>query len=76
MLFEEKKEGMQINKPFNKTKVRIDLEPEREYNLQVIRKVYSKEIKKISRTKLLKMAIDNLINDVEEQTSEEERIEY
>ena len=76
MLFEEKKEGMQINKPFNKTKVRIDLEPEREYNLQVIRKVYSKEIKKISRTKLLKMAIDNLINDVEEQASEEEGIEY
>ena len=76
MVFEEKSKGMVLDKPTSKTKVRIDLEPEREQKLKVLRKVYSKEVKKISRTKLLKMAIDNLVADVEEQASEEAGIEY
>ena len=76
MLFEEKSKGLGLEKPTTETKVRIDLEPEREHKLQVIKEVYSNNVKKISRTKLLKMAIDNLVADVEEQASEEEGLEY
>ena len=76
MLFEEKSKELGLEKPTTETKVRIDLEPEREHKLQVIKGVYSNNVKKISRTKLLKMAIDNLIADVEEQASEEEGLEY
>lgn len=75
MLFEEKSKDLGLEKPTTETKVRIDLEPEREHKLQVLKEVYSNNIKKISRTKLLKMAIDNLINDLE-GLSEEEAIEY
>lgn len=77
MVFEETIEEQKINliKPNSKTKVRIDLEPEREFNLQQIKKAYSKKVKKISRTKLLKMAVDNLIKDVED-LPEEEGLEY
>ena len=57
-------------------KVRLDLEPERESNLNKIKLVYSAEVKKISRTKLLKIAIDNLVNDLEKQATEEEALEY
>ena len=76
MLFEEKSKDLGLEKPTTETKVRIDLEPEREHKLQVLKEVYSNNIKKISRTKLLKMAIDNLVADVEEQASEEEGLEY
>ena len=76
MVFEEKSKGLGLEKPTTETKVRIDLEPEREHKLQVLKEVYSNNIKKISRTKLLKMAIDNLVADVEEQASEEEGLEY
>ena len=76
MLFEEKSKDLGLEKPTTETKVRIDLEPEREYKLQVIKNVYSNNIKQISRTKLLKMAIDNLVADVEEQASEEEGLEF
>ena len=78
MVFEEtlKKNNINVIKPNSKTKIRIDLEPEREQELQKIKKSYAKEVKKISRTKLIKMAIDNLIKDVKEQTSEEEAIKY
>lgn len=77
MVFEETIKEQKINliKPNSKTKVRIDLEPEREFNLQQIKKAYSKKVKKISRTKLLKMAVDNLIKDVED-LPEEEGLEY
>ena len=77
MVFEETIEEQKINliKPNSKTKVRIDLEPEREFNLQQIKKAYSKKVKKISRTKLLKMAVDNLIKNVED-LPEEEGLEY
>lgn len=78
MVLEEtlNKLNLKVMKPTKDTSIRIDLEPEREQALQQIIKVYTNEIKKLSRTKLLKMAIDNLIVDVEEQASEEEAIEY
>lgn len=75
MLFEDTLKEKQVAKPSNKTKVRIDLEPERELGLKRIMKAYNLKVKKISRTKLIKMAIDNLINDLE-GLSEEEAIEY
>ena len=78
MVFETtlKKLDLTVNKPSKYSQIRIDLEPERELELQQMKKVYSNEVKKISRTKLIKMAIDNLIANVEEQASEEEAIEY
>lgn len=82
MVLEKKIEenSIKITKPNSKTKIRIDLEPKREFELQKINKVYSKEVlfneKRIGRTKIIKMAIDNLIADLEEQDSEEEAIQY
>lgn len=76
MVFEEKSKELNIMGTNQVKRIRFDLEAERENRLQVIRKVYSKNVKKISRTKLIKMAIDNLVNDLEEQASEEEAIEY
>ena len=80
MLFEKKIEGTNFRPVNNITKVRIDLEPKRENELQKINKVYSKEVfsnnKRLGRSKLIKIAIDNLIKDLEEQDSEEEAIEY
>ena len=81
MVFEEtiEKENLRINKPTKKSQVRIDLEPKRELELQKMNKTYSKLVfdnnKRIGRTKLIKMAIDNLVNDVED-LPEEEAIEY
>ena len=66
-------------KPTKKSQVRIDLEPKRELELQKMNKSYSKLVfnnaKKLGRTKLIKMAIDHLINTVED-LPEEEAIEY
>ena len=75
MLFEETLKEKRVPKPDSITQVRIDLEAERELGLKRIRKAYTIKVKKISRTKLIKMAIDNLINDLEE-LSEEEAVEY
>lgn len=75
MLFEETLKEKKVLKPDSNTKIRIDLEPERELGLKRIMKAYTIKVKKISRTKLIKMAIDNLINDLEE-LSEEEAVEY
>lgn len=75
MLFEETLKEKKVPKPNSITKVRIDLEAEREYRLKRIMKAYNIKVKKISRTKLIKMAIDNLTNDLEE-LSEEEAVEY
>ena len=75
MLFEEILKEKTVPKPDSITKVRIDLEAERELGLKRIMKAYNIKVKKISRTKLIKMAIDNLINDLE-GLSEEEAIEY
>ena len=80
MLFEEKIKETNFRPTDKITKVRLDLEPKRENNLQKINKVYSKEVfsdnKRLGRSKLIKIAIDNLINDLEKQASEEAAIEY
>lgn len=80
MVFEEKIKVINYRPKKEIVKVRIDLEPKRENELQKINRVYSNEVfsnsKKIGRTKIIKMAIDNLIKDVEKQDSEEEAIEY
>ena len=77
MLFEEKIKETNFKSVTNITKVRIDLEPKRENELQKMNKVYSKEVfsnnKRLGRS--IKMAIDNLINDLE-GLSEEEAVEY
>ena len=75
MLFEETLKEKKVIKPNSITQIRIDLEAEREYRLKRIMKAYNIKVKKISRTKLIKMAIDNLTNDLEE-LSEEEAVEY
>lgn len=79
-MFKEKIKETNFGPTDKITKVRLDLEPKRENELQKINKVYSKEVfsnnKKLGRSKLIKMAIDNLIADVNEQASEEEAIEY
>ena len=50
MVFNEKSKGMALVKPKTETKVRIDLEPEREHKLQVLKEVYTTNVKKVSRT--------------------------
>ena len=80
MIFEEKIKETNFRPTDKITKVRLDLEPKRENNLQKINKVYSKEVfsdnKRLGRSKLIKIAIDNVINDLEKQASEEAAIEY
>lgn len=79
MVFEEKIKEVHFIPKKNISQVRIDLEAKRENELQKMNKIYSKEVlhnsKKIGRTKLIKMAIDNLIRDVE-GLPEEEGLEY
>lgn len=79
MLFEKKLNKIKFNPTEEITRVRINLEPKRENELQKINKIYSKEVfynnKRLGRTKLIKMAIDNLINDIE-GLSEDEAILY
>lgn len=75
MVFEEKIKEIDFKTVTETVKVRIDIEPKRENKLQIMKEVYSDNIRPISRTKLLKMAIDNLIRDVEALT-EEEGLEY
>ena len=79
LVFEEKIKEVNFNPTGTITKVRLDLEPKRENELQKINKIYSKRFllnnKKFGRTKLIKMAIDNLVKDVEE-LPEEEGLEY
>lgn len=75
MLFEELLKEKTVVKESNTKALTISLETEREYNLKRIRLAYSNEVKKISKSKLVKMAIDNLFNDIEE-LPEEEAIQY
>lgn len=75
MLFEENLKDKTIVKESEKKSITIKLEIEREYNLKRIRIAYSNNIKNISKSKLIKMAIDNLIADVE-KLPEEEALEY
>ena len=75
MLFEETLKNKTVVKEPEAKSLTVTLEIEREYNLKRIRIAYSNNIKKISKSKLIKMAIDNLINDVED-LPEEEALEY
>lgn len=77
MVFEEtlKKLNLNVLEPTETKNLTFELETKREYNLLRLKEAYSKEIKPISKTKLIKIAIDNLINDVE-KLPEEEGIEY
>ena len=77
MLFNEKRKELNknIKKTVEDTSVRIDLEPKRTDKLEIIKEVYSNEVKKISRNKLIKLAIDLLVKEVE-GLPEEEAIEF
>ena len=80
MVLEEKVKEVDFTATGSIVQVRIDLEPKRENELQKINLVYSKKFllnnKKVGRTKLIKMAIDNLIADLNEMESEEEQLQY
>ena len=81
MVFEEEAKQLDFKSVDKQiTKVRIDLEPKRENELQKINLTYSNKYllnnKKIGRTKLIKMAIDNLIADLNEMDSQEEQLQY
>jgi len=78
MLFEEKKKGLKITPSSKHFSFMMESKKDNERlnEIDVIRTVYSNEIKYISKVKIIKIAIDNLINDLEEQASEEEAIEY
>ena len=84
MLFEEILKDKTVIKDSKTKALTMALEIEREYNikritkaygLKVITKAYGLKVKKISKSKLIKMAIDNLVNDIEE-LPEEEAIQY
>ena len=75
MLYEEMLKNKSVVNESETKALTIKLETEREYNLKRIRIAYSNNIKNISKSKLIKMAIDNLIADVE-KLPEEEALEY
>ena len=75
MVFEETLKEEIIVKPNKSVHYGATLDSEREYNLLRLIKAYSKEIKQISKAKVIKLAIDNLIKDVEE-LPEKEGLEY
>lgn len=75
MLFEETLKDKRVIKDSNPKALTISLELEREYNLKRMAKAYTLKVKKISKSKLIKMAIDNLVADVE-GLPEEEAIQY
>lgn len=77
MLFRDKRKELNknIKKTVEDTSVRIDLEPKRTDSLEIIKEVYSKDVRKISRNKLIKLAIDLLVKEINERP-EEEAIEF
>ena len=77
MLFKDKRKELNknIKKTVEDTSVRIDLEPKRTDKLEIIKEVYSNEVRKISRNKLIKLAIDLLVKELEE-LPEEEAVEF
>ena len=70
MVFEEKKEGLKLkhhSKYFN-----ITLESIRIKKIAILKAVYENEVGEyISSTKIVKIAIDNLVNDLEKLPEEE-----
>lgn len=56
---------------------RIDIEPERNKEIAIIQALFKHSLnKKISKTKIIKIAIDNLTQDLEKFENEEEAVEY
>ena len=56
---------------------RIDLEPERNNEIAKIQALFKKNTDKtISKTKIIKIAIDNLTQDLEKFENEEAAVEY
>lgn len=77
MVFEEKSKGLIIKRYPNGVERHVYLDRERAYELSKIKTVYENEVlkKKISHNKLVKIAIDILIESIENK-SEEEAINY
>lgn len=75
MLFEDILKEKTVVKDSKAKALTIQLETEREYNLKRMAKAYELKVKKISKSKLIKMAVDNLVADVE-KLPEEEAIQY
>jgi len=78
MVFESKKQGLNI-RSYSDRKLRpinVNFEPARLIEVDTVKAVYGNEVKSISRIKIIKMAVDNLIKDLEALPSEEKAIEY
>ena len=77
MIFEETLTGAEgVVKPDKLTSYTMKLEPEREENIKRIIKASDIKYKHISKAKLLKLCIDNLVKDLKECKTEAEAIEY
>lgn len=78
MLFEEKKKGLKITPSSKHFSFMMESKKDNERlnEIDVIRTVYSNEIKYISKVKIIKIAIDNLTQDLEKFENEEEAVEY
>ena len=76
MVFNEKKEGLIIKRYPNGADKHIYLDSERALEVSTIQTVYQQEtLKKLSFNLLMKIAIDSLIESLEE-LSEEEAMNY
>lgn len=74
MVFDNKQKNTEIK--YSSNHLAIEIESERNNELDIIKTVFSKEVKYLSKTNLIKLAIDNLVNDIEKEDTEEKGIEY
>jgi len=71
MLLESKKRELNINEYPNGMDKHIILDTRRAENLATVKAIYDNEVKDISFNTLFKIAVDTLINSIEELTEEE-----
>lgn len=71
MLLENKKQELDIIKYPNGMDKHIILDTRRAENLATVKAIYDNEVKDISFNTLFKIAVDTLINSIEELTEEE-----
>lgn len=71
MLLESKKKELDIINYPNGMDKHIILDTKRAENLATVKAIYEKEIKNISFNTLFKIAVDTLINSIEDLTEEE-----
>jgi len=71
MLLESKKRELNINEYPNGMDKHIILDTRRAENLATVKAIYDNEVKDISFNTLFKIAVDTLINNIEELTEEE-----